>query len=111
MNDESDRPREPTREEIDAMEVPVLVEFGASWCGHCQALAPKLSAELRKHPEVRHVKIEDGPGRRLGRSFGVKLWPNLVFMKDGQIAKQVARPEIAEVRDGLAKIAGSAGDG
>jgi thioredoxin 1 len=37
---------------------------------------------------VRHVKVEDGSGRRLGRSFGVKLWPTLVFLRDG---REVAR--------------------
>jgi len=44
-------------------------------------------------------------GRRLGRSFRVKLWPNLVFMKDGAVVKQMARPSAAEMRDGFAAIA------
>jgi thioredoxin 1 len=41
---------------------------------------------------VRHVKVEDGPGRALGRSFGVRLWPNLVFLRDGRVVRQLARP-------------------
>ena len=105
MTGAEDRGREPTREEIDRMDGPVLLEFGASWCGYCRALAPKLARLLEGYPAVQHFKIEDGPGRRLGRSFRVKLWPTLVFLRDGQIVKQVSRPELGEVREGLAEIA------
>lgn len=97
---------EPTREELDAMKGPLVAEFGTTWCEYCQALAPGLARLLEAQPTVRHIKIEDGPGRPLGRSFRVKLWPTLVFMKDGKIVKQVSRPDIEEVRDGLASIAG-----
>ena len=98
--------REPAREEIDRTEGPVLLEFGASGCPYCTALAPKLAGLLRSYPGVRHIKVEDGPGRPLGRSFRVKLWPNLVFLQDGQVIKQVARPDVEEVRAGLEAIAG-----
>jgi thioredoxin 1 len=96
--------REPTRDEIDQLPGPVLLEFGASWCPHCQALAPKLAELLAHYPNVRHIKVEDGPGRALGRSFRVKLWPNLVFLNHGQVVKQSARPDLAEVKDGLDAI-------
>jgi thioredoxin len=88
------------------MDGPVLPKFGASWCGHCLALASRHARLLEDHPEVHHVKVEDGLGKRLGWSFRVKLWPTLVFLKDGRVVKQVARPGLAEVRDGLAMIAG-----
>ncbi len=96
--------REPTREEIDQSEGPILLEFGASWCPHCQALAPKLAGILGDYPEIRHIKVEDGPGRLLGRSFRVKIWPNLVFLRDGQVVKQLARPDADEVAEGLRAI-------
>jgi thioredoxin 1 len=96
--------REPARDEIDQMLGPVLLEFGASWCPHCQALAPKLAALLERYPAVRHIKVEDGPGRALGRSFRVKVWPNLVFLRDGRLVSQSARPAEEEVEEGLKAI-------
>ena len=96
----------PTREAIDRMEGPVLLEFGTSWCPHCRKMAPRLAALLEEYPEVVHIQVEDGPGQPLGRSFRVKLWPNLVFLRDGKALAQLARPEIREVREGLEAIAG-----
>ncbi len=97
---------EPTREEVDQMQGPVLLEFGASWCGYCSAVAPHLAALMKKYPDLPHIKIEDGRGKPLGRSFRVKLWPTLVFMRDGQVLQQVSRPEEPEIREGLEAIAG-----
>jgi thioredoxin 1 len=90
---------QPTREQVDAMTGPVLVEFGTEWCGFCQAAAPRIKQLLEQHPQVRHVRVEDGSGRKLGRSFRVKLWPNLVFLRDGTVLRQLARPDDAELQD------------
>jgi thioredoxin 1 len=83
----------------------VVLEFGAGWCGHCQALAPHLAGELARFPHVRHIKIEDAKGKRLGRSFRVKLWPTLVFLNDGQVVAQVVRPDFDELRDSFERLA------
>ncbi|HEX7036453.1 MAG TPA: thioredoxin family protein [Pseudomonadales bacterium] len=82
----------PERDQVDAMPGPVVLEFGTDWCGHCRAAQPLIEAALRSRPEIRHLKIEDGPGRRLGRSFGVKLWPTLIFLRDGREVKRLIRP-------------------
>ena len=95
----------PTREEIDRGPGLVLLEFGTGWCGFCRAAAPRVSSLLSEHPQIRHVKVEDGPGQPLGRSFRVKLWPNLVFLKDGVVIRQLARPSDTELKDAFAALA------
>ena len=96
---------EPTREAVDAMAGPSVVEFGSPWCGHCRIAQQPLAAAFAAHPEVRHIKIEDGSGRRLGRSFKVKLWPTLIFMRDGQETGRLVRPGNAElIRQELARL-------
>ena len=89
----------PTREEVDRLPGLVVLEFGTDWCGICRAAAPKIAEHLARHPEIRHIKVEDGSGRRLGRSFHVKLWPNLVFLRDGAVVRQLARPSHAELKE------------
>ena len=92
---------EPSRAVIDAIAGPLVVEFGAPWCGYCQARQPILAELLGQFPAVRHIKIYDGKGQPLGRSFRVKLWPTLVFMRDGQVLMQAARPDETEIANGL----------
>jgi thioredoxin 1 len=96
----------PTREEIDATEGPLLLDFGTNWCGYCQAAAPAIAEAVADYPTIQHIKVEDGPGRPLGRSFRVKLWPTVIALVDGQEAGRVVRPETAdEVRAVLSPIA------
>ncbi|MYN39630.1 thioredoxin [Duganella sp. FT109W] len=86
----------PQRAEIDASKGPVLLEFGANWCGHCMAAQPPLEQAFAGAGSVTHYKVEDGPGRPLGRSFRVKLWPTFIFLLDGEEKARVVRPLRAE---------------
>ena len=107
MQENAARPptSEPSRSEIDALAEPLLIEFGTAWCSHCQAAQPLIAAALAKHPQVRRIKIEDGPGRRLGRSFGVKWWPTLIFLHRGNEQARLVRPTDAEaIEQALALI-------
>ena len=87
---------EPSRTEIEQTKGTLLLEFGAEWCGFCQRAQPLLNAALQAHPTLRHERIEDGPGRRLGRSFRIKLWPTLILLHDGVEIDRVVRPESVE---------------
>ena len=96
---------EPARAEIDALEEPVLIEFGSPDCGHCRAAQPLIAQAFAAHPRVRHIKIEDGRGRPLGRSFRVKLWPTLVFLKQGKEVERLVRPaDAGAIELALARI-------
>lgn len=83
---------EPPRSEIDDLTGPAVLEFGSAYCGHCRRAAPILQQAFEGHADVRHIKIEDGSGRPLGRSFRVKLWPTFVFLKDGREVGRLVRP-------------------
>ncbi len=100
-----DSPNEPTRAEIDALSGPVLLEFGAAHCGYCRAAQALIAEALARHPPLRHIKVEDGPGRPLGRSFRVKLWPTLVFLQEGSEVARLVRPaDPAAIEQALAQL-------
>lgn len=87
---------EPTRQAIDALQGVSLLEFGTPWCGHCLRAQPLLQSALAAYPDLAHIKVEDGPGHALGRSYRVKLWPTLIFLRDGQEVERLVRPESEE---------------
>jgi thioredoxin 1 len=98
---------EPEGAEIEALAGATLIEFGSPWCGHCRRAQPLIAEALAAHPGVRHLKIADASGKPLGRSFGVKLWPTLIFLKDGKETSRLVRPRDAHaIGEALAKISG-----
>jgi thioredoxin 1 len=96
---------EPDRAEVDAMPGATVLEFGTPWCGWCRAAQPSITQALADCPDLRHIKVEDGPGQALGRSFRIKLWPTLVFLKDGEEVARITRPAGPEgIRAALGRI-------
>ena len=95
---------QPERSAVDALPGLVALDFGTDWCGYCRAGAPLIAGALTDYPDARHIRVEDGPGRPLGRSFRVKLWPTVVVLKDGVEVARVTRPDsVDEVREALSK--------
>jgi len=96
----------PTRDDIDRRPGALVLEFGTAWCGYCQAAQPLIAQAFAAYPQVDHVKVEDGSGRPLGRSFGVKLWPSLIFLRDGHEVARLVRPDRAQdIVQALGRIA------
>ena len=96
---------QPSRAEVEALSGPTLLEFGSPTCGHCRRAQPLIAAALAAHPGVRHLKIADASGRRLGRSYRVKLWPTLVLLDGGKEVARLVRPvEAGEIGKALERI-------
>jgi thioredoxin 1 len=90
-------PNAPTRESVNALTGVTVLQFGVNWCGHCQAAAPLITEAFANFPDIQVIRIEDGAGRPLGRSFKVKLLPTLVFLVNGQEVDRVVRPTDSNV--------------
>ena len=104
--------QEPMRAEIDALPGPAVLEFGAPWCGYCRAAQPLIAAAMANYPGLRHIKIEDGKGRPLGRSFRIRLWPTLIFLSNGAEIARLVRPQSArDIAAALSKIASEGATG
>ena len=86
----------PTRDAVDQLQGAAVLEFGTPWCTHCQRAQPLIEQALDAQGDVQHIKVEDGPGQPLGRSYRVKLWPTLVFLRNGAEVARVVRPQTVQ---------------
>ncbi len=99
----------PTLAEVESLQGPAVLEFGTSWCGYCRAAQGPIAQALGDPPQVRHVKVEDASGRPLGRAYRVKLWPTLIFLRDGHEVARLVRPADANaIRSALAQATAGA---
>lgn len=81
-----------TAAQVRGLSGATLLEFGIAWCGHCQAANIAIKTALQTTPTLRHLKIIDGKGKRLGRAYKVKQWPTLIFLENGQELGRLVRP-------------------
>ncbi|NEO92401.1 MAG: thioredoxin [Moorea sp. SIO3G5] len=78
------------QELLSGSDVPVLVDFYATWCGPCQMMAPileQVKAELKDRLQV--VKIDTEKYPQLASQYHIEALPTLVLFKNGQPQQRI----------------------
>ena len=76
-------------DEVLNSSTPVLVDFTATWCGPCKALAPKLDAIASEYAgKARVVKVDIDLSRKTAMAYNVRSVPTLLMFKGGQVTGQ-----------------------
>ena len=77
-------------EVLSHSDVPILVDFWATWCGPCRMIAPVLEEIAEEQGEaVRIVKVDVDNNPELSNRFGIRNIPTLLFFKGGELKDQV----------------------
>ncbi len=73
--------------EVLKSEVPVLVDFWASWCGPCRMLGPIVEEISEERSDIKVCKVDVDANQDLAAKYGVMSIPFVALFKGGEVAK------------------------
>ena len=76
--------------EVLKSDTPALVDFWASWCGPCRAIAPvveELSEEYAGRVKVAKLNVDESP--KTPGTYGIRAIPTLIMFKEGKVVDQI----------------------
>ncbi|CRG84249.1 thioredoxin, putative [Talaromyces islandicus] len=83
---------------------PVIVDFYATWCGPCKAIAPKIAQWSEEHTNIRFLKVDVDKMRQIASTYGITAMPTFIVFKDGQSVQTIRGANVPELQNAIQSL-------